>query len=733
MRTLQSLKRQLFLLILVTLFPILTSAQSGEWRIYNAYNTGLPTWAVEEITFDQSNNMWIVTNQALVKYDGASWTVFDTEQVDDMPVSILSNVAVDNDGNIWSSTPFGLTGGFKPGIQMFDGNSWTLFDEEDPGLETYGISEIIVGNDNSIWVSTYKGFSKYDGSEWHLYRPTNDQGNPYDISLKAMTMDNGGNLVAQEIYGQMWRCFPNGTLEQLDVNPYQIVGSEMKYDVSGNLWLASNSGLVKYDGTDFTLFDPNNSNIPTTSVMSVAVSGNSIFVGTGSHGFCSFDGETHFDVDYSFYDLMEAHVQIYSIDYLSGSNIWLSTNLGLLNFDGSAWKILTTYNTGISEDDVSSVFYKDGSIWLTGWNNGFAEMYAPNSFNTYTWIEGITHRGTGISDIFVDSQNKVWVSTSKGLVTNSSGSWETFDFASYESYSSVCEDNSGNIWTSTSYDGVYMYDGNDWTHYTTSDGLYNNYTYVVKTGPDGKVWVGTKTGLNYYENNNWSGYTTNDGLSDSFIRDIDFDNGIVVVGTNVGGISIWDGSSWDGFTTANSDIAGDNVTAVRYDNNGVLWIGTTNWGICSFHNGNWVTYNKDNSPIGSNYINDIDVNSGNDKLIGTRYFTARTGGLVIFNESQISDIPDDKEMPTEFHLSQNYPNPFNPTTTIKFGLPEQGFVDLRVYNILGQEVARLVNKELAPGYHEVNFGYNNIASGIYIYRIDVKGKFSSAKKMLMIK
>ena len=91
------------------------------------------------------------------------------------------------------------------------------------------------------------------------------------------------------------------------------------------------------------------------------------------------------------------------------------------------------------------------------------------------------------------------------------------------------------------------------------------------------------------------------------------------------------------------------------------------------------------------------------------------------------------DLPKEFKLFQNYPNPFNPSTTIKFGLPEQGFVDLRVYNILGQEVAKLVNKELTAGYHEVNFGYNNITSGIYIYRIDVMGKYSSVKKMLLVK
>ncbi|MCZ7603974.1 MAG: T9SS type A sorting domain-containing protein [Melioribacteraceae bacterium] len=94
---------------------------------------------------------------------------------------------------------------------------------------------------------------------------------------------------------------------------------------------------------------------------------------------------------------------------------------------------------------------------------------------------------------------------------------------------------------------------------------------------------------------------------------------------------------------------------------------------------------------------------------------------------------DDEQMPIVYSLEQNYPNPFNPSTTIKFGLPETGLVDLRVYNILGQEVAKLVNKELNAGYHEVSFGNNNFASGMYIYRINVEGKYYSVKKMLLLK
>jgi hypothetical protein len=103
-----------------------------------------------------------------------------------------------------------------------------------------------------------------------------------------------------------------------------------------------------------------------------------------------------------------------------------------------------------------------------------------------------------------------------------------------------------------------------------------------------------------------------------------------------------------------------------------------------------------------------------------------------FNEKIITSI-ENEAIPTGYSLSQNFPNPFNPSTKIKFGIPESGIVDLRVYNMLGEEVAILVNKELQAGYHEANFGDMNLASGMYIYRIKVGDDFNSVKKMLLLK
>jgi len=81
---------------------------------------------------------------------------------------------------------------------------------------------------------------------------------------------------------------------------------------------------------------------------------------------------------------------------------------------------------------------------------------------------------------------------------------------------------------------------------------------------------------------------------------------------------------------------------------------------------------------------------------------------------------------------QNYPNPFNPSTQIKYSIPKDGQVTLKVYNMLGQEVATLVNQQQQAGNYTVNFNASRLASGIYMYRIQ-SGSFSLTKKMTLLK
>jgi hypothetical protein len=85
-----------------------------------------------------------------------------------------------------------------------------------------------------------------------------------------------------------------------------------------------------------------------------------------------------------------------------------------------------------------------------------------------------------------------------------------------------------------------------------------------------------------------------------------------------------------------------------------------------------------------------------------------------------------------FSLSQNYPNPFNPSTEIAFNLAEQSFVTLKVYDILGREVAFLVNEEKPAGIYRINFNASELGCGIYFYQLKA-GIFSETKKMTLVK
>jgi len=110
---------------------------------------------------------------------------------------------------------------------------------------------------------------------------------------------------------------------------------------------------------------------------------------------------------------------------------------------------------------------------------------------------------------------------------------------------------------------------------------------------------------------------------------------------------------------------------------------------------------------------------------------------LIVGTSNYIDHEMEELMPRTFSLEQNYPNPFNPVTNISFALPEPGHVRLEVFNILGQNVRTLVDREMTPGTYLVEWdshdnGGNAVASGVYFYRI-AYGDISTTKKMVLLK
>jgi hypothetical protein len=106
--------------------------------------------------------------------------------------------------------------------------------------------------------------------------------------------------------------------------------------------------------------------------------------------------------------------------------------------------------------------------------------------------------------------------------------------------------------------------------------------------------------------------------------------------------------------------------------------------------------------------------------------------VVAIHQAASLDIRDTQWKVQTFRIEQNYPNPFNPSTTINYALPQAGSVTLKVYDVLGREVATLVNEKKAAGSYSVAFNASRLSSGTYIYRLTANG-FSQTKKMILAK
>jgi hypothetical protein len=174
-------------------------------------------------------------------------------------------------------------------------------------------------------------------------------------------------------------------------------------------------------------------------------------------------------------------------------------------------------------------------------------------------------------------------------------------------------------------------------------------------------------------------------------------------------------------------------------------INSANNALYIISNGNEIidsTYLDQNEGSGSwRKIGSYQLNSNEPVSIKVVDSGESTAGPVIRADavkfSLIQDYTDVSEknslsVPSEFELFQNYPNPFNNSTLIKYSVPKSSHIAIKVYNILGQEIATLVDKYLPIGRYQVSFSIQNITSGVYLYKLASEG-FTETKKMILLK
>jgi len=383
---------------------------------------------------------------------------------------------------------------------------------------------------------------------------------------------------------------------------------------------------------------------------------------------------------------------VYDFAFNSQGHVFAGTDRGVFRStnNGDNW---TQINSGLTDTSVTAL-----SV------NSVDHVFAG------TWNEGGVYRSTDVGTTWMQVFGEgCWSS----IATNSS------DHIFVGAVGYDCPSHSG-IWRSTD-------NGKSWD----SLGL-NILIEAIEINKSGDIFTGGGFGVsNIYRSSdngaNWTLLYAMGGGSGGGEAIVFQQNGIMywAPGVNDAGVlrSTDNGTTWD---TVNAGLSNLNVWSLAIDSNEYIYAGTPGGGV--FHSSNnGISWDTINTGLTNRSVWSLAVSPSG------YVFAATWGGGVFRSVQSTTSVREvSRRIPAAFALEQNYPNPFNPSTVIRYSLPVTGYVTLKVYNALGQEVASLVNEELKPGTYEVRWDASGFASGVYFYRLQA-GSLAEMKKLMLIR
>ncbi len=474
---------------------------------------------------------------------------------------------------------------------------------------------------------------------------------------------------------------------------------------SNKLFVGGHGGVFVSSDNGKNWVSVNNEIFTGTSVPKIVSIGETVFAQT-------YAGGIYKTVDYgaSWIDLNPYMITCFCKDmYVRDNVLYIATNGGgvLRTTDlGITWE---SYSEGLSSVGVYNMLFDENKIFITTHGRGVcvsdssgSEWYqssyntdlvhARETFKYANYIYAVNFYGVYRKSVLDDCWNKISDRrTSKAFVLNE----KLFGICSNNF---CCSSDSGKTWQPVdnsipagsrinliSINGVLF-------------GVANSETF--KSANSGVSWI-KMTGL------------------PNFVDIVEY-KGKLFAATETGVyVSTNNGNSW----VKNNDING---TAI-YKYNADLFLGSTGGRVYRYKDNTWEL-------ITTSELTTVDRVSDIGAYNGYLYFSCEYSGLY---KCPLSDVlttveENDVNIPNDFTLSQNYPNPFNPSTTIAFSIPTSAFVTLKIYDVLGKEVANLCNEELPAGKYSRNWDASKCASGMYVYQIKA-GDFVSSKKLMLMK
>lgn len=435
------------------------------------------------------------------------------------------------------------------------------------------------------------------------------------------------------------------------------------------------------------------------------------------------------------------------LNAVSGSTLYFVTGIGdTLICGGSDGLILYSPDFGNSWNIITKIpgatIYSMKIIGRNIFAAGYDGVFLKSTNMGFSWEANFVRVGRAspnVNSIHFLNNNVGYAACSYRLVAKTTDGGKTWTALLSDVYSTTnhcygvyfIDENTGFVvgQTTTNNDVIYKTTNGGASWDTVAKNIASNAWRTVKfVNNQNGIIVGTKLKALYTTDggNTWNPATFKNvpsALSSSELRDVAFlnDSVAVAVGNKIIVRTTDAGKTWnyiDSTTTL--------LYSVSFYTNGVGYAVGSGLVLKSTDGGLTWTNVYDANVIKAPSIYSVAIDTAGHPWVGGVY-------SYIYTTAPLTSVKENNPLPLVYYLAQNYPNPFNPSTTIEFSLPEKSIVTIKIYNLLGQEVAVLVENQIyEPGIHRVNFKPDNLPSGIYLYQIKA-GDFVQMKKMVYIK
>lgn len=529
------------------------------------------------INEDNSGNLWISTSEGMSMFDRSVFINYTTKN--GLSNDLVYSIYKDSKGVLWFST-------FGGGITKYNGKEFSYLKKQD-GLPSDEVFCVMEDKEHNYWIGTYRGgLCKYDGNKFHQLTKENgltsnsvfclSQDKKQDIWIG--TTGGGTCILKHDNQKIIIPSVPESTRNDLIGS---IVG-----DRRGNVWIGSEHGLVKYDGSRFHLFTEKEG-LSANSVQALCqdTEGN-IWIGMLSAGVCLFKSEAI--VNYTEKDgLLKNNVLSIFQDSRGNMLFGTSSGGGVNSYEDGGMEVLKSIKE-FSKSNILSIYeHKDGKIWVGMESEGLVIMeHKRNGYVLQKNVKKFNDVNLNITKIIGEKNGGIWLATyGKGIFKVNGENITQYTInngLADDNVLTLYEDKKGVLWIGTTKSGVTKFDGKHFEILTRDSGLADNNINSICEDKVGRIYFGTYDGLTCYDGKRFTTISTTDGLCSNFISALCVDTANNIwIGTDKGINKI---KVDEDFNISAIKYYGEqaglrgievNTNAMFFDKENTLWVGTT--------------------------------------------------------------------------------------------------------------------------------------------------------------